>query len=49
MDDELRAALDAVIKADQEEKAAKEKLNAALLAFINLAATKAKPPAGFTG
>jgi hypothetical protein len=43
MDPELRAALDKLIAADKAHEASADALNAALLDFVNLAASKAKP------
>lgn len=49
MDPELRAALDKLIAADKAHEATASALNAAMLAFVNLAAAKAKPAESFTG
>ena len=49
MNPELQAAFDAAVKADQEFKAAREKLNAAIKDFVNVAVATAQKPAGFAG
>lgn len=42
MDPELKAAFDAAVKANADYEAAREALNAALAAFVNVAVSKAK-------
>lgn len=42
MDEELKNALDATIRAEQEYEAAKTRLNESIANFVNVAASKAK-------
>ncbi len=44
MDPELKAAFDAALKANDEFEAARDKLNAAIAALVNVAASKAVVP-----